>query len=226
MVGHLDKSEFKPEENYEEFYAGHKFEPFPEALALKADEVVPRVAWAVDIASEIGAKTVLDLCCLDGFASLTLASKLGVQVVGIDLSKPGIALANQRAKDRDLPATYIEAAVEEDGPINNADLVLLFEAIEHFSDPDKVMEVIGKSLKPGGTLLVSTPDAEGHFGIENVEDICHLRVYTHKHSGELPDITPEGKPIVSLPDYIASQGFKVVECDVWNELIHVRAIKA
>lgn len=224
MIGHLDKSTFDADRNYNEFYSGHAFEPFPEELALCADEVVPRVAWALDVAQEIDAKTVLDLCCLDGFASLTLANKLGVEVHGYDLSKPGIDLANERAKKYGLHADYIQEAIEDLEFPKPYDLVLLFEAIEHFTDPDKVMAVIKRFLKPGGTLLVTTPDAEGAFGFSN-NDTCHLRIYSQSPASDLPedwsDIT-KNKPVVSLPDYLRSQGFTVEETAVYSDLIHCR----
>lgn len=226
MVGNLDKSEFKPDENYNDFYAGHKFEPMPESLALNATHI-PRVAWALDVAQDIEAHNVLDLCCLDGFASLTLAKKLGVSVIGVDLSEPGIALAQERASEHGLEATYLTSAIENiDESVVGFDLVLLFEAIEHFKDVDKVMQVIKANLKPGGTLLVSTPDAEGVFGISNTEDICHLQVYSQR-TKDLPTYpagSPIVKPVISLPNYLTEQGFTVTETEVWNELVHCRAI--
>jgi 2-polyprenyl-3-methyl-5-hydroxy-6-metoxy-1,4-benzoquinol methylase len=153
---------------------------------------------------------------------LTLAYKLGIDVAGVDLSEPGIKLANERARSKSLNAVFTQGAVEDyQGP--KFDMITLFEAIEHFTDVDKVMEVIKAHLKPGGTLLVSTPDAEGFFGIRNAEDICHLIVWTHRPDGELPTSTPEGKPIRSLPDYLESQGFTIVENEVYNDLINVRA---
>jgi 2-polyprenyl-3-methyl-5-hydroxy-6-metoxy-1,4-benzoquinol methylase len=220
MVGHLDKSAFDPDKNYDSFYAGHSFEPFPEEYALTADLLVPRVAWALDIAREIEAKRILDLCCLDGFASLTIASQLGIPVVGVDLSEDGIEMANRRAKD--LPATYLHGSVEHFTSDQRFDLILLFEAIEHFTDVDKVIGVIKQHLSPNGTLLVSTPDAEGVFGIGN-DDPCHLRIYSHRDSSELDKLTGS-KPIVSLPDYLREQGFSIVSNEVFNGLIHTRAV--
>lgn len=226
MIGHLDKATFNPEENYNDFYAGHKFEPLSEEIALNADEIIPRVAWALDVAQEIGAQNVLDLCCLDGFASLTLAHKLGIGAMGIDLSLPGVELARERAEANNLSAHYIQSSIEDIqvGLIPQFDLVLLFEAIEHFTDVDKVMSVIKQHLKPGGTLLVSTPDAEGVFGIGN-DDACHLRIYSHR-TAELPKNTHDDKPIISLPGYLVSQGFNVTDTQVWNDLVHCRATLA
>jgi 2-polyprenyl-3-methyl-5-hydroxy-6-metoxy-1,4-benzoquinol methylase len=225
MIGNLDKSEFVPDENYNDFYAGHKFEPMPESLALNATHI-PRVAWALDVAKEIDAENVLDLCCLDGFASLTLGKKLDLDGIGVDLSQPGIKLANQRAEANRIPIEYIQKPIEDLKGQGDFDLVLLFEAIEHFKDVDKVMEVIKAHLKPGGTLLVSTPDAEGVFGISNTEDICHLQVYSHR-TKNLPTYKPSSpivKPVISLPNYLTEQGFTVTETEVWNELVHCRAI--
>lgn len=220
MLGQLSKDYFDPETNYQEFYAGHAFNPLDEKTALNADEVLPRAGWALDVVRELGAKTVADYCCLDGFIGLTIANKTGAVVYGYDLSKPGIALANERAKKFNLLATFYETAVEDIQTNNKVDVVTLMEAIEHFKDPDKVMSVIKAHLKPGGTLLVSTPDAEGYFGIRNTEDTCHLRIYSHR-----TDITglEAAKPIVSLPSYLESHGFNIVENEVYNDLIHIRA---
>jgi 2-polyprenyl-3-methyl-5-hydroxy-6-metoxy-1,4-benzoquinol methylase len=226
VVGDYAKNFFNPEQNYDEFYGGHKFEPFPENLALVADEVMPRVGWALDVAREIDAKNLLDLGCLDGFCALTLAAKLGIDTVGIDLSREGIRIAKERAEKYELPARFQTMEIEDyESPVQ-FDLISLFEVIEHFKEPAKVVEVCKRQLRHGGVLLVSTPDAEGDFGITNTEDICHLQVYTHRD--EVEDI-PIGllqraiKPTISLPEYLRNHGFTVESVDVWNELIHVRA---
>lgn len=222
MLGSKARAEFKPDE-YNEFYTDHKFEPLDEHTAMNVDLVLPRATWAMDVAKEIKAESLLDLCCLDGFVALTLGHKLGIAVTGVDLSEPGIKLAYERATKYNLNAVFVNQAIEtyKGGKF---DLITLFEAIEHFQDVDKVMAMIKAHLKPGGTLLVSTPEAEGKFGIPNVQDICHLIVWTTKHKGELPYTTPEGKPIRSLPDYLEEQGFTIIENEVYNELVCVRAM--
>lgn len=228
MIGHLDKSAFKPKENYDEFYRGHRFEPLPEPQCYLADMVIPRVGWAVDTAMAISAASVLDLCCLDGFALLSLATRLDHLIgTGVDLSEPGVTIAQQRADKRRLKLRFIEAPVEGYRDELKYDLVLLFEAIEHFKDPDAVMETIRANMNPGATLLVSTPDADGRYGIANVEDVCHLQVYSHRLSSDLPeypDSSPVKKPVISLPDYLNSQGFQVEQTAVWSDLVHCKAV--
>lgn len=228
MLGHLNKSEFNPTENYDSFYQGHRFEPMPDPQCYLADLVIPRVGWALETAQAISAQHVLDLGCLDGFALLSLATRLPHLLgTGVDLSKPGIKLAQQRADAKHLKLRFIEARAEDFRDEVGYDLVLLFEAIEHFTDVEAVMAAIKANLNPGGTLLVSTPDAEGYYGIRNVEDTCHLQVYSHRHEGDLPQYpsdSPVKKPVISLPDYLESQGFRVESTDVWGDLVHCRAV--
>lgn len=227
MLGHLEKSSFDPQKNYNEFYAGHKFQPIPEPQCYLADMVIPRVGWAVDVAGEIRAGHVLDLCCLDGFALLSMATRLDVAGTGVDLSADGIRLAQDRAMAKKLNLRFIEGRVEDFQDEVGYDLVLLFEAIEHFTNVEAVIDTIKRNMNPGATLLVSTPDAEGYYGIRNVEDTCHLQVYSHKPAADLPHYpadSPVKKPIISLPDYLVAQGFTIISNDVWDQLIHVRAV--
>lgn len=228
MLGHLNKSEFVPTENYDEFYQGHRFEPMPEPQCYTADLVIPRVGWALDIAHAINAQHVLDLACLDGFALLSLANRLPHLLgTGVDLSNPGIKLAQQRADAQHFKLRFIEGRVEDFRDEVGYDLVLLFEAIEHFTDLEAVMTAIKANLNPDGTLLVSTPDAEGYYGIRNVEDTCHLQVFSYRKTADLPTY-PEGspvtKPVISLPDFLTEHGFRVESTDVWSDLIHCRAV--
>ena len=63
----------------------------------RADECCRGSAWAVDVASEISAGEVLDLCCLDGFVALTLADRVGCRVSG---GRPERADAIRLARER------------------------------------------------------------------------------------------------------------------------------
>lgn len=227
MLGHMNKSEFKPTENYQEFYQGHRFEPMPDPACYTADLVIPRVGWALEVANAISAQHVLDLCCLDGFALLSMANRLPhLAGTGVDLSADGIRLAQDRADMKKLNLRFIEGDVEDFKDEVGYDLVLLFEAIEHFTDVDKVIANIKRNMNPGATLLVSTPDAEGYYGIRNTEDTCHLQVYSYRTADlpSYPERSPIKKPVISLPRYLANQGFEIVSTDVWSELVHVQAV--
>lgn len=226
MVGSMDKSEFKPTENYDHFYTHHKFEPFPEEYALDAHKVLPRAEWALDVAKDNNYKSLIDLCCLDGYVALTLSNHNDMKVVGIDLSQPGIDLANKRADKHKLDASFLQMSGEEYSTKDKFDMVTMFEAVEHFTDTPGVLKQYISYLSPGGSLLISTPDAEGFYGIGN-DDACHLRYYSHKTKAQMKKSRIveewEGRPILSLPDLIEELGGVVQENEVWNELCHLRA---
>lgn len=227
MLGNLSKDQFDPQKNYEEFYVGHKFEPFPKPF--DAHEVLPRAAWTLDIADQLKATSLLDLCCLDGFVPLTMAKHCATltKIHGVDLSEPGI----KRAKDLTLELNgrdikFYQDSVERflETTKGKYDMILMYEAVEHFKDTPYVIDLAKKHLTSRGQILISTPDAEEFYGIGN-HDACHLRYYSHRGEEDWDDLTRiwEGRPILSLPDEIESLGGTVCENQVWNSLIHLRA---
>jgi SAM-dependent methyltransferase len=98
---------------------------------------------------------VLDLGCGDGSA-LATAARLnpGHHVAGIDWS----ADALHQAQSKGLPT--IRGTLETRLPIadGKADVVIMSELIEHLVDPDGALEEVRRVLRPGGSLLLSTPN--------------------------------------------------------------------
>lgn len=172
------------EEIYEEFYENHHFQPIPEKDCYNVHELIPRFGWAFDKIEELKPKTLLDLGCLDGSFALTVARHLRLDVTGVDLTKDGIDLAKQRAKNASIEAEFIQGTVEDaleqfikEG--RKFDVVTWFELIEHVSDVQKVIKLIDQVLAPGGFVLTSTPDFESPFyGKDDEDNKCHIRLYT------------------------------------------------
>jgi SAM-dependent methyltransferase len=100
--------------------------------------------------------TIVDIGCGDGAATAATARvNPGHRIVGVDWS----ADALRHARSRGL--TLVRAEVEPTGlPIASgcADVVVMSELIEHLLDPDSALEEAWRVLKPGGTLLLSTPN--------------------------------------------------------------------
>ena len=99
---------------------------------------------------------IVDVGCGDG-AATALAAQASPEhrMLGLDWS----ADALRHARARGL--TLIRAEAEPAGlPIasGRADVVVMSELIEHLIDPDSVLEEVRRVLKPGGTLLLSTPN--------------------------------------------------------------------
>jgi SAM-dependent methyltransferase len=99
---------------------------------------------------------IVDVGCGDGTATSIAAQRNpGHHVVGLDWS----ADALRRARRRGL--TLVRAALEGPGlPLAAAaaDVVIMSEVIEHLVDTDAAVEEVHRVLKPGGSLLLSTPN--------------------------------------------------------------------
>ncbi|MBI4897693.1 MAG: class I SAM-dependent methyltransferase [Actinobacteria bacterium] len=102
-----------------------------------------------------GAEAVLDLGCGDGLYLPALASG-GATVFGADRSE----LALERAAAVAPRADLREVAGNERLPIddNRVDRVWCCDTLEHVVDTQTVLSEARRVLKPGGSLLVVTPD--------------------------------------------------------------------
>lgn len=144
--------------------------------------------------------SIVDIGCGDG-AATSLAARVnpGHRIVGLDWS----ADALRHAQSRGL--TLLRAEVEPAAlPIasGRADVVIMSELIEHLIDPDSALEEARRVLKPGGTLLLSTPNLaawynrgllalgvqplftevslRGVFGRPGSQVAGHLRLFTRR----------------------------------------------
>lgn len=226
-VGNPENHETKFElDNYEEFYEHHIFEPIPEKLCTTVNEVIPRFGWAFDKVEDIQAKTVLDLGCLDGSFLLSVGSQLGCIVTGVDLTRDGISLAEERAAKFGVKADFHQGFVEDwletfvkEG--RKFDCVTFFEIIEHVEDVERCLKLIDKVLAPGGSVLVSTPDFEAPtFGADDEKNKCHIRLYTTADEDyERPNKYGHVRKATSITKEIGKE--RVQEIGVANELINL-----
>lgn len=225
MAGKYKENEFS-KENYNEFYENHHFQPIKEADALHIHEIIPRFGWAFDVVESIKPKNLLDLGCLDGSFTLSVASELGISTMGIDLTKDGISLARERADKFGLDSKFHQGTIEEwladfieDGI--KFDVVTCFEVIEHVDDPTKMLELIDQVLTPGGSVIVSTPSFEGPtFGMDDEKNKCHVRLYTTRDEDyEAVNKYGNTRKATSITQQIGKS--RIQEMAVYNELINV-----
>jgi len=99
---------------------------------------------------------VVDLGCGNGYVTAAIAG-LGYEVVGVDISESGLAIARTR-----YPRIRFELASVYDpdlvarvrGPVH---AVVALEVVEHLYHPRRLFEASCRLLPDGGTLIVSTP---------------------------------------------------------------------
>jgi 2-polyprenyl-3-methyl-5-hydroxy-6-metoxy-1,4-benzoquinol methylase len=98
---------------------------------------------------------ILDLGCGNGSFS-NILNNLGYDVVGVEYSASGIAIAQQEYPD----VKFIEASIYElpYSQLNQEfDVVISVEVIEHLFDPKQLIRSAKQCLKPGGNLIITTP---------------------------------------------------------------------
>lgn len=102
---------------------------------------------------------VLDVGCGSGAFDYLIAERHSDwRVVGTDVSREAVKIANDKLK---LPNTRFEArdVLRRRFKPNSFDCVLFLEVIEHVDVPGLFLKEFRRVLKPGGCLVVSTPNA-------------------------------------------------------------------
>lgn len=126
-------------------------------------------------------KTVIDIGCGSGTFTFELALKNNaLEIVGIDISKNAIDLANfikERVKTNNVNFCYLDATKSYPYPDNHFDLVLLIDIIEHVQDDESIIREASRVLKPKGYMIISvpTPNYPLFFGRNFHEEIGHVR---------------------------------------------------
>ncbi|MFJ9667498.1 class I SAM-dependent methyltransferase [Streptomyces sp. NPDC101219] len=162
-----------------------------------------------------GARTILDIGCGDGTAAATAAPLLrGHRIVGVDWSQDALSRARTRlayAVRGELTGGGLPFAAA------SADAVLFSEVLEHLVDPDAALDEIRRVLRPGGHLMLSTPNLAAWYnralllaGVQPVFSEVSLRgIHGRPGSevvGHLRLCTAR-----ALREFVTASGFTVVE---------------
>ena len=104
---------------------------------------------------------VLDIACGTGYGAPRLLTGGAVSYTGVDLSADAVAHAESNygsGKTRFLAASAAERLFEPD----SFELICSFETIEHMDAGDRSAYLghLASYLRPGGTLLLSTPNKQ------------------------------------------------------------------
>ncbi len=126
-----------------------------ETVATRLSRYWRVVRQVPDLDGQTG--TVIDFGSGEGQLCHELELAGWTDVVGIDISRARVARArrrypNLRFFDRPLPKTDMELA--------SADLCIMDNVIEHLTEPHVVLAELRRYLKPGGRIVVITPNME------------------------------------------------------------------
>jgi SAM-dependent methyltransferase len=192
----------------------HAFYSRPDATFSSGPDRARRQArmLAAVLAQRPGPQRIVDVGCGDGAATHVL-KRLDPRntVIGIDWS----AAALEQARARGL--LVIQGGIDGSGlplPEASADVVIMSELIEHLVDTDAALDEAYRVLRPGGILLLSTPNLAAWFnrglvglGIQPLFSEVSLRgIYGrpgHEVAGHLRLFTRR-----ALVEFLTARGFR------------------
>lgn len=104
-------------------------------------------------------KDVLDVACGTGIGTHYLLTAGAARCYGIDIDPHAIEYAKAAYKGCRF---FLGDAAEITLPDNSIDVVVSFETLEHLTDQERFLRECWRVLKPGGTLVCSTPNKRIH----------------------------------------------------------------
>jgi SAM-dependent methyltransferase len=126
-----------------------------------------------------GGKVVLDIASGEGYGSFILAQKAR-KVIGVDISAEAVEHARSRYLRENIEFRVGDCA---DIPLPDAsvDLVVSFETIEHHTRHEEMMREVKRVLRPGGAILISSPDKYYYSDVPGFTNEFHVKeLYKHE----------------------------------------------
>ena len=125
--------------------------------ACSVDEFQQRFqAQVLDIQKHTPEGKLLDFGCGPGFF-LSVAGQAGFDAYGFDIRRGAQAEGAKRGIEKISVAARVDV-MDAHAPF---DVVTMFNVIEHLNDPGDTLGRLHKLLRPGGLLVVETPDENG-----------------------------------------------------------------
>ncbi len=155
-------------------WTGERLEPF--MFDETAIEHLHRYAIAREY---VKGKTVLDIACGEGYGSNLLAAT-AEKVMGVDIDND--VITNATAKYRHPNLSFHQGPAEQiPFADNHFDVVVSFETLEHATEHEQIFSEIKRVLKPGGLLIISTPDKKYYTDLPGYNNPFHKKeLYQHE----------------------------------------------
>ena len=129
----------------------------PKGPSKPLHDLNPTRMQYIERAVNLKAAQVLDVGCGGGILSEAMA-RAGARVLGVDLSRPVLDVAELHALEGKVSVEYRAVAAEELAQERPAsfDLVTCMEMLEHVPDPAATVQALASLARPGGDVIVST----------------------------------------------------------------------
>jgi ubiquinone/menaquinone biosynthesis C-methylase UbiE len=118
-------------------------------------------------------KTVLDIASGEGYGSHLLSFE-AEYIYGVDIDQDTIERAEikyQRDNLKFLKGSTSKIPLRD----QTVDVIISFETIEHHDEHEQMLIEIKRVLRPGGALLISSPDKHFYSDIRNYHNPFHVK---------------------------------------------------
>jgi SAM-dependent methyltransferase len=147
-----------------------------------------------------GGLDVLDIGCNTGYGTIGFVG-VARRVVGVDVSERAVAAASARPGAEGARFLLVDG-IDLPFPTASFDLVTCFQVIEHVPEPVPLLRAITGVLRPGGTVIFTTPNATIRLDRGMVPwNRFHVREY---EPAELRDMLRESFPEVRIRGLFAT----------------------
>lgn len=156
-------------------------EPFSETQygIVKRIQVIEE--WVGTVKERMGKSrlSILDYGCGTGDHITMPLARAGDQVLGIDVHEPSILEARRKYALSNLTFRTAEAQAL----LNDAlsfDVIVCSEVLEHLDDPSELLGSFRRLLRPGGALIITTPNGYGSFEMLRRVERAFTRIGVHQ----------------------------------------------
>lgn len=158
-------------------------------------------------------KTVLDIASGEGYGT-NLLSKNAAFAYGVDIDAATIANAKSKYRRDNLSFSVgsADAIPLED---QSVDVVVSFETLEHHDRHHEMMTEVRRVLKPGGLMLLSTPDKLYYSDKRNFNNKFHVKELYKK---EFVDLVSGHFKQVQLLSQTYINGISLIRDDQESEM--------
>ena len=106
-----------------------------------------------------GEKKILEIGCAKGKQLIYFAREFGYDIYGVDYSLKGVELAEQNLNLAGVNGIILcEDIFRTSLKEESFDIVYSMGLIEHFENPEEIIDIHIKLLKKGGTFIISMPN--------------------------------------------------------------------
>src|ERR1700712_2790399 len=103
-------------------------------------------------------RDVIDVAAGEGYGTALLA-QVARSAIGIEIDNDAVTAAREEFRRANL--SYLQGDARSlPLPDSSFDVAVSFETLEHLAEQDIFLSELRRVLRPGGLLVISTPDAE------------------------------------------------------------------